>query len=237
MPKRLPPDEERFVRNYVREGGEEEHIRAAEKRARLKMGTGARVLKLKRVQDAVKERMEPIRLEQQRQQLVGEAVVQATAQLQEERDRLQQAMEQIVALPAMRVMGNEQVIEQELMKLVRLCPEKFGRIKLAAIQTSFVVAGLMEQGTTRRVSPPDSAKISDGKGVYASLFDRLRAEPKAEPAVVEAVEGSDGVFDLTPQKVEIAMVPAVLWMPPPGESIDPVRIPKGAARVITVEVG
>ncbi len=138
------------------------------------------------------------------------------------------------------------------MRLVRLDPERHGRIKLASIQTAFVVAGLMEQGTTRRVVPAEMPTPGNTTGIYQSLFDLMRAAPAegvpAPPALPPADEAE--VFDLTPQvaapvsrgtKGEGA---APVQVPREGESIDPIvastakRQPsqKQATQVITVEV-
>ncbi len=254
MPKELPAKEANFLRHYVKEGAVEEKIRAIEKRLRLRVGAGAKLLKLKRVQEALREMMEPIRLEQQRQEMLGQAVEEVTAKLQAEKIELEARLAAATQMPLMVVTGNTDVIEQELMRLVRLDPEKHGRIKLASIQTAFVVAGLMEQGTTRRVVPAEMPTPGNTTGIYQSLFDRMRAAPAeaegvpAPPALPAADEAE--VFDLTPQvaapvsrgtKGEGA---APVQVPREGESIDPVvastakRQPsqKQATQVITVEV-
>ena len=50
-------------------------------------------------------------------------------------------------------------------------------VKLDAIRSAFVVAGIMEQGTTRRVAPPEGGSDAAGSaGIYQGLFGRLRAE-------------------------------------------------------------
>lgn len=240
MPRKLPADEEKFLRAYVKEGGVEEKIRIAEQRTRLKVGTGVKILKLKRVQDALRERMEPVRLEQQRQEMLAEAVQQVTAKLEAEKSAAEAKLNEVLQLPLIAVQGNELKIEQELMRLVCLCPEKYGGIKLAAIKTAFVVAGLMEQGTTRRVIPADREAGVASSGVYANVFDRLRLEQGTQPAAIETLPPppADEVFDLTPPKV-LAPEPVALKIPPPGEAIDPVRVAAkpGSARVITIEVG
>lgn len=242
MPKKLPAQEEKFLRHYVKEGGVEEKIRDVERRLRLKMGTGARFLKLKRVQDVFKEMMEPIRLEQQRQALVGAAVAEATAKLEAEKAEAEKKLNEVLSIQLIPVQGNETRIDHELMRLVQLDPEKYGGIKLAAIKTAYVVAGLMEQGTTRRVIPADGKPETAGGGVYQNLFDRQRqlaagAEPTNVPNVTSVPPADDQVFDLTPVKV-LAPEPVELHIPPPGEAIEPMAIPakKTGAHVITVEV-
>jgi hypothetical protein len=241
MPK-LPAVEEKVLRFYIKEGGVEEKIPVVAKRYRMTVPAVTRMLKLKRVQDALRTRMEPVRLEQMKQQMVADAVQQAVADLQAKKDEAERRLKEVLDVPLMPVQGNELVIEQELMRLVRLCPEKYGAIKLASIKTAFVVAGLMEQGTTKRVIPPEGKGEITGGGVYQNLFDRQRqlqagTEPTNVTPVAPPPTPPEEVFDLTPQKV-MAPEPAAFKMPPPGEAIDPVATAakKGASRVITVEV-
>jgi hypothetical protein len=68
---KLTPKEKKryFIGLYVRESEVEDKIPYAERRAFLKPGTGRRILKRKKVQETIKARMEPVRLEQMRQQL------------------------------------------------------------------------------------------------------------------------------------------------------------------------
>lgn len=250
MPRKLPPGEEKFLRLYVKEGAIDEKIPVVEKRLRLRKGTGAKLLKFKRVQNALRETTEPIRLEQERQEMVGKAVDEVTAKLQAEKVELEARLAAATQMPAMVVAGNTDVIEQELMRLVRLDPERHGRIKLASIQTAFVVAGLMEQGTTRRVVPAEMQTPGNTTGIYQSLFDRMRAAPAAAPPTLPAADEAE-VFDLTPSSAahvsrETKGESSVqVQVPLEGEPIDPVvastsrRQPsqKQASQVITVEVG
>lgn len=249
MPKKLPADEERFVRCYIKEGGVEEKLPEAEKRARLKKGAGAQLLKKKRVADEVRVRMEPVRLEQMKQQMLADAVEQVTADLKAKADAAEKTLKEVLDVPLIPVMGNETRIDHELMRLVQLCPEKYGGIKLAAIKTAYVVAGLMEQGTTRRVIPAEGKGEVPGGGVYQNLFDRQRQLEAANTTNVGNVTNvtsppplppaQDEVFDLTPVKV-LAPEPVELRIPLPGESIEPVLPAAGKktnSRVITVEVG
>ena len=74
--------EEYFISLYVKEGAVEEKIAYAERRASLEPGTGHRILQRKRVQEEIKARMEPVRLEQMRQQQLGDAVAVAHEALQ-----------------------------------------------------------------------------------------------------------------------------------------------------------
>jgi hypothetical protein len=210
------------------------------------VGTAAAMLKRKRVQDAVRERMEPVRLEQERQRLVADAVEDATAKLEAERSALKSELTGVLSLPNIRVMGNEEIVERALMRLVLLDPERHGRLILEASKTALAVAGLMQMGMTRRVAPVHGGGETKEDGTYTSLFDRIRAERALEPALPSPV--IEGVFDLATRKrvadvVEPDMRPpepaAPVVLPPMGESIETVtaKTPVADQRVITVEVG
>lgn len=243
MPK-LPAVEEKILRFYIKEGAVEEKVPVVAKRYRMTEPAVKKILKLKRVQEALRVRMEPVRLEQERQKLVADAVAQVTAKAEADKAEAERKLNEVLNVPLIPVQGNELRIDHELMRLVQLCPEKYGAIKLAAIKTAYVVAGLMEQGTTKRVIPADGKTEASG-GVYQNLFDRQRqleagAEPvnaavPPQPPIIE-----DQIFDLTPPKVQ-APEPVALKIPPPGEAIDPIRAAvrklTGQPRVITVEVG
>lgn len=249
MPKKLPADEEKLLRFFIKEGAADEKIPVVAKRFRMTVGVVTRKLGLKRVQEELRVRMEPVRLEQQRQQMLADDVAKVTAQLIEDKEKAENALKAATQMPAMSVTGNELIIEQELMRLVRLDPEKHGRIKLASIQTAFVVAGLMEQGTTRRVSPPERNPEAAAAGVYTNLFDRLRLERDAKAATPEPVaemipdaEIVEDVFDLTPPPVDASRTKvSTRVLPPVGEVIEVIGMPpvqrQNTSRVITVEVG
>lgn len=241
MPKKLPKDEEKFLRYYVREGGVAEKIVVAERAARLKAGTGAKMLKLKRVQDALRERLEPLRLEQQRQELVGAAVAEATAKQQEELNVLRAEATKIKTYENLSIQGNTTLLEQELMRVaLGLDMNVHGRVKLEYIKTALVIGGLMEQGTTRRVGPTEMDPSNKAPSVYAAVFNRLRDAENNHPVPVEVMPDSptiEGVFDLVPVKAA-AVVPTATAMPPAGESIDaPVPVARKESRVMTVEIG
>jgi len=135
--------EKYFIGLYVKEGAIEEKIPYAERRASLKPGNGHRILKRKKVQEEIKTRMEPVRLEQLRQQLVGDAVAQVTANLQVEKDRIQRELDTLMAVPNMKVDG--EILEHKLMRLVvGLDWEKHPKVKLEAIKAAYVVNGTLE---------------------------------------------------------------------------------------------
>lgn len=241
MPKKLPADEEKLLRFFIKEGAVEEKIPVVAKRFRLTVGGVKRKLALKRVQEELRVRMEPIRLEQQRQQMLADDVAQATAKLIADKEKAESDLKAATQMPSMEL--TVEVLERELMRIACLDAEKHGRIKLAAIQTGYVIKGVMEQGTTRRVNPPDRGAETTAGGVYTNLFDRLRLEREAKSAAEEIVvdaETEDVVYDLTPQPVEASRTKEIVAeMPIEGESIDVMPAAKRdvGARVITVEVG
>ena len=62
--------EKYFISLYVKRGAAEEKIPDAERRASLEPGTGHRILQRRKVQEEIKARLEPVRLEQMRRQLL-----------------------------------------------------------------------------------------------------------------------------------------------------------------------
>jgi ABC-type phosphate transport system auxiliary subunit len=91
--------------------------------------------------------MEPVRLEQMRQQLVGDAAAQVTAKLQADNDRIKRELDTLMAVPNMNVEG--ELLEHELMRfVVGLDQEKHPIAKLEAIKAAFVVNGTLEIKST-----------------------------------------------------------------------------------------
>jgi hypothetical protein len=269
MPSKRPPqrirsltcDEQRFIRHYVQEGGIDEKVAVAERKAKLKAGTGAKMLTHAQVIDEVNRRMAPVWDERRRQQLLADAVNQVTAGLQGQilqaeraRAEAQAELDVLTKIPKMKVASDE--IEHQLMRLVTgLDQDKHPQVKLAAIQVAFVVAGLLDHGTLKRAIPiePDDGKPA--AGVYQNLFERLRseranAEIGATPLLpaggaTEAMPLSDDVFDLVPRPKAQPTAPASLSAF--GEPVDAraplgpdYKAPKGKSgnpKVMTVEVG
>lgn len=262
-PKKLPALHEKIVQQYIKEGAVPEKMAVVEKRFRLKKGAVAKVLKLKAVQAALQARLGPLQMEQQRQQMVGDAVAEVTAKLERENQEFKAQIGDIKAVSNIRVTGNEELLEQRLMQLVLgLDMKKHPSTILDALKTSFVVAGVMRQGNTERVQRTESPAAAGG--IYQNLFERKRLEAgqktEAGPSptaqddkkdVVDAVAGADGVFDLMPGTGKAAEPPADVpqgkrefVLPAAGESIDAVlkkveKKPtvKGATSVLTVVVG
>lgn len=255
MPTKLPADEEKLLRFFIKEGATEEKIPVVANRFRMKLGDVKRKLALKRVQEELRIRMEPVRLEQQRQQMLADSVAEATAKLIADKEKAEAELKAATTMPSMELTVD--LLERELARLVCLDGEKHGRIKLSAIQTGYVIKGVMEQGNARRVNPVDKPLDDKPAGVYTNVFDRLRLERESTPETVpeNVIEASlvDGVYDLTPTPTvqlpakNISLIPPSTEafrtkekpaeMPPEGESLDtPVPVLSNT-RVITVDIG
>lgn len=139
--------EKYFIGLYVKEGAVEEKMRYAERRASLKPGTGHRILQRKKVQEEIKARMEPVRLEQMRQQLLGDAAAVANEALQND------LAKEVAGICQQRV--GVEVLDHELMRMVvGLDQNKHPKAKLEAIIAAYVVNGTLESGKTRRLRSP-----------------------------------------------------------------------------------
>ena len=242
--KTLSREEQRFIERYVREGATEDKIAIAERMAYLKSGSGTRILGRIHVQEEIKRRMEPVRLEQMRQQMLSDAVSQVTANLQEERDKLRAEMDKLLAVPQMKV--DESVLEHELMRLVvGLDQNEHPQVKLAAIQAAFVVKGILESGRSKRVAPTDDPDRAMGPGIYATMRSKMLTEGATLLGDPQPPAEEPGVFDLIPQETPPA-APAS-GAPEPGEEIEPItlepikkkapKVRNAGREVITVEIG
>lgn len=250
MPSQLKPDEKRFIRRWVDVGADVDRIHEAERKARVRVGTGKKMLKLVRVQTEVERMLAPIRQEQERQRMVSDV----TGKLHEKTESLAAELAETkadlalaVAMPLMTV--DETVLEHELMRIARLDPKKFGAIKLAGIQAAYVVKGLMKNRSMERLMPAEKP-AGAGKGIYEALFDQLRGDSEVGPlSVGPEISGPptiDGAADLMPVPVTQKETGRAVVMPAMGEAIDVMplvaaKLAKSktgrAAQVITVEVG
>ena len=216
-----------FVGLYIKAGAHESSIAACEKRARLKAGSGQKILKRKAVQAEIYAKLEPVRMEQFRQQVLSESVELAKA--------AQQAELRKTVSSVQRMKIDLEVLDHELMSMaVGLQQDRFPKEKLDAIKAAYVVFGTLESGNTRRLIPPEHLQQNDGQGTYTSLFNRLALKP-ATPTPLEASPSrEDGVFDLVPRSEPSTGSQGPL--PPPGEAIDDAPVAK-SSNVVTVEVG
>jgi hypothetical protein len=142
-----------FISLYVRAGAVEEKISYCEKRAALEPGEGAKILKRKAVQEEIDRRMEPVRLEQMRQHVLGEAVAQAKAAMQEDLIKKGATIKEMNIAP--------DVLEGQLMQIVvGLDWDKHPKVMLDAIKAALVVTGTLEIKSTGwlslRASPHDT---------------------------------------------------------------------------------
>jgi hypothetical protein len=209
--------EKYFISLYVKEGAVEEKIAYAERRASLEPGTGHRILQRKKVQEEIMARMEPVRLEQMRQQLLGDAAAVAHEALQNDLTK------KVAGICRQKI--DVEVLDHELMRMVvGLDQDKHPKAKLAAIIAAYVVNGTLESNSTRRLSPPDNEASA---GIYTSLFDRLRSSAPQEKVYP--------LFPEEPPQKDTGIAPGLL--PAPGESIDdPPTPPNNHPGVITVDV-
>jgi hypothetical protein len=223
--------EKYFISLYVKEGAIEEKIPYAERRASLKPGAGHRILKRKKVQQDIKARMEPVRLEQMRQSMIGQAVAVATTTMQEELIAEVDAIRRTKTAP--------EILEHVLMcGVIGLDWQKHPKKKLDTIIAAFVVKGILETGKMRRVRPPENTNAGAPSGLYTSLSKRPPVSPSL-PVVETSPAPQERVCSLFPQPPQKDAGIASGPLAAPGESIDaaPATTPKSQRRVITVEVG
>jgi hypothetical protein len=98
-------------------------------------------LQRKKVQEEIQARMEPVRLEQMRQHVLGEAIAQAKVALQEELVKTAATIKEMNIAP--------DVLEGQLMQIaVGLDWDKHPKVKLEAIKAAFVVNGTLEIKST-----------------------------------------------------------------------------------------
>lgn len=162
-----------FVSLYVKEGAVEEKIPYAERRASLKPGTGQKILQRKKVQEEINARMEPMRVEQMRQQLLGDAAAAAHEILQND---LTKKVARIC-----KEKTEVEVLDHELMRMV-VGLEKHPKAKLAAIITAYVVIGTLETNRMRRARPRETITRQASNGMYTSLFERMNLADGSKPA-------------------------------------------------------
>jgi len=238
----LEEREKWFVTLYVNAGAIPEKIPWAERRALLPPGSGEKILARQEVLARIKAKLQIFTREQQRQKLVGDEVAKVTRNLQQKTEKLEQDKKElasdlgrIMALPRMKI--DEDILEHELMRLVvGLEPNRHPEEKRKAIESAYVVKGLMESGRTRRIITLSDTESKETTGIYTSLFQRLAL--KASPEGQEQPQtASEPIFDLIPSTKQ-PEAPQGLAMPAPGEPIDeaPPK-PKTESGIITVEVG
>jgi hypothetical protein len=218
--------EKYFVSLYVKEGAVEGKIPYAERRASLRPGTGQKILQRKKVQEEIKARMEPVRLEQMRQQLLGDAAAAALEALQNDLTKK--------AADIGRQKIDAEVLDHELMRMVvGLDQDKHLKAKLAAIIAGYVVLGTLETNSMRRVGPPDKSNNEAPAVIYTSLFNRPNAPPWPAPP-----EHVSDLFPEPSQQDDFSTGSEETALPTVGESIDdPPNSPNNQPSIITVKIG
>lgn len=209
-------NEKRFVTFYIEKGCLEIEIPDCERRAHLKAGDGARILKLKAVKEDIHRRMEPVRNEQFRQKVIADAAALAEIKIQ---DALREKVKGIRKI-------DPELLESELMSGVMLLDwNRWPKEKLEVIKVAAVWNGTFEAGNTRRLAPPDNSNAELTGGMYTALFHRLGSQPVPDvpPSEIAPKAQDDGVYDLTP--------------PPPPAVVAPAKALDTRPNVITVEVG
>jgi hypothetical protein len=225
----LKEKEKWFVSRYIEAGALPEHISACEKRTHLEPGSGRRILRRKTVQVEIQLRTEAVRNEQIRQAAVSQATKTSLAAHQEE-------LRNAVTGVGLKKISLEVIDDQLMRGVIGLDWNTFPKEKLDAIKAAYVVFGTLESGNTRRLIPPEHLEQNQGKGTYASLFDRLALKPQPEGTPAPQPPAAQEVFDLIPGVKQPEAVYAAP-MPPPGESIDePAPARKTDSRIMTVEV-
>jgi hypothetical protein len=217
----LKEKEKYFVSLYVKEGAIDEKIRYAERRASLKPGTGQGILQRKKVQEEIKARMEPVRFEQIRQQLLGDAAAVGHEALQNDlTEKVQGICQQKIDV---------EVLDHELMRMVvGLDFNIFPKEKLNAIMAAYVVIGKLEGKGMRCVIPPGN-DTGATKNFYTSIFDRQNNSTDA---------GSNEIYELYPKAPQVENDFDDVTPPRSGASIDGTVVPQRPdPSAITVEVG
>jgi hypothetical protein len=256
MPRIPLTPEEKLVRYYIAGGATEEALPKVAKRLKMTLPAVKKLLKKKAVQADLAARLAPVEREQERQELVGDAVVKATA---DDKQRIAELEAQLAAATQMPDLDlTEDMLDRELARLARLDGEKHGRVKLAAIQTGYVVKGITRQGRTERVMPSVTDMPQPGGGVYSAIFQqereqrRIAAGGEPEPAPVPTTATPEPppildaeVFDVFPAD-KPAEAPKEETIPPPPPPRVPLEVLKKRVReittpkadaVMTIEVG
>jgi len=181
----LTVQEQRFVIHYIREGAAPEVAHIAERKARLKKGEGAKMLRRAHIQQEIHRRKVLIEFEENR--LIAKDNV-TQIQREDERD--------LVTLHK---------IEAALDKVIALDAEKHGVTVLKAIELGLIYTGSIRDGNKVKLSTIDplgqdqNKKPDDGEmkpredGFYTSIFANMKPDPHGggqggAPAAVEPAE-------------------------------------------------
>lgn len=135
---------------FIRHYVRERDIEKAEKKSRLKVGEGMKFYRRPHVREDIDRRIRDIEREQ--------AILDA-----KDIERKEEALTDL--------------LDPELMKTIKLDPQKHGAIKLRAIELGYIVAGKIRQGNTEALDR--SGAVNSNVNIYQSVYDRRAQTPAA----------------------------------------------------------
>lgn len=229
----LTGDEQKFVFHICREGGAPEKAAVAERRARLKKGAGAQMLKRRHVAEEIARRMGAITFEENR--LIAKGNVRA-AEEEAERDKVTLS-----------------TAERALAGVINLPPKEHASAVLEAVRLAMVYTGTIKDGNRERIGSLKNADGSDpvkpNDGVYRSIFDSMREGDAyvlpndAEPAPLIPGDMPPDLPSIGAQAAPAAPArpaEAALPSPPPPAPARPAPAPKpvkSGKTSIDIEIG
>jgi len=208
---------------YIKAGADPKKIPSIAKRASLTVADATKLLKRKSSQQQIHAQLEHVRMERFRQQVLKEAARLGEKAQQEALSRKVDHVQQ------MKI--EQPTLEHELMRLaVGLDPDRHPIAKRQAIESAFVILGVMQSGTAKRIMPlPSDLPGLLRPSVYASVFDR--SEPKTtseqEQRSQELQNLKNSAADLYPQPEAPPVLPEPL--PTPSDKTK-------SSRIINIEV-
>jgi len=211
----LNRQEQRFVIHYLREGATPEVAHIAERKARLKKGEGANLLRRKHIQEEIHRRKVLVEFEENR--LIAKDSIEKAAAI-DERDKV-----------------TLHKIESALDKVIALDPEKHGQTVLKGIELGLIYTGSIRDGNKVKLQVVDplgqeKEKPDDGEmkpreeGFYASIFSAMKDTGSGSGGTPAAVAPAE----LMPEEEP---VPAAPKPPaPPAAKATAVAKPAAAAK-------
>ena len=224
-----------FIRAYVRKGATPEHIPACEKQAQLKPGDGKKLLEKPWAKLELQERLEPIKMEQQRQAILSEVVPIAKLTMEKQ---LAATYEEI----KMHTLDFDVLRGRLMQGVLGIDMNRFPDVLLDYIKTGMVVHGTIQSGNTKKISPPEEHEDNPAALVYTPLFAPKPPESGEAANASQAAQEKpqEGVYDLYPTDPSRPPAKAEFLppLPPPGASIEEPEKPKTSnPNVIVVDVG
>ena len=231
--KNLPvkAKEEHFLNLYVRQGAKEEKIADCARQAHLSVPTCKKFLKRKSTQQEIKLRLEPVRTEQARQQIVSESVDAA-------KEMMQRQLRQQYELAKLYTLDFDVLVGRLMQMGMGLDMNRYPDQIHDVIKTLMVIHGSLQAGNTKKIIHSDDAKENPAALVYTPLFNRLRANQSApaQPSESTPNDDSDKVYELYPSTKPV-VIPDLNVIPPAGESIEESPQPQSSdPNIIVVKV-